>query len=304
MTEPETNPQSVTLPTASGFTQTTPVPLYWVSYGQPHSGRMLVLHGGPGAHHDYLLPQMLALAKRHEVLFYDQRGGGKSLDDSRDLVTWESHVDDLSSVVAELQLEPLTLVGYSWGGLLALLYSLRARSRAGTPGASPMPTRMILIDPAPAVWTHRKTMEAELKRRQDSAEVHALRADLAASGLRESDPDAYRRRLFELSVRGYFSDPDAAGQLTSFRVTGRIQQSVWGSLGEYDVLQDLRALQVPSLVIHGRDDPIPLESSEGIAEALGARLLVLDGSGHVPYVERPRELFSAIERFLETYPGK
>ena len=38
----------------------------------------MVVHGGPGAHHDYLLPQMLALAERYELIFYDQRGGGQS----------------------------------------------------------------------------------------------------------------------------------------------------------------------------------------------------------------------------------
>ena len=70
-------------PRKSGFTTTTPVPLYWAAYGPEGAPRLLVVHGGPGAHHDYLLPQMLALAERYELIFYDQRGGGQSKTEDR-----------------------------------------------------------------------------------------------------------------------------------------------------------------------------------------------------------------------------
>ena len=46
-------------PRTDGYTTTTPVPLYWAAYGPEGAPQLLVLHGGPGAHHDYLLPQML-----------------------------------------------------------------------------------------------------------------------------------------------------------------------------------------------------------------------------------------------------
>ena len=59
-------------PRASGFTTSTPVPLYWCAYGREGARRLLVLHGGPGADHQYLLPQMLDLASDHELIFYDQ----------------------------------------------------------------------------------------------------------------------------------------------------------------------------------------------------------------------------------------
>ena len=129
----------------------------------------------------------------------------------------------------------------------------------------------------------------------------SLREELAASGLRERDPEQYRHRNFELSVAAYFADPAAARDLTPFRVLARVQQSVWESLGEFDVITDLEGLasRPPALVIHGREDPIPLESSEDAARALGARLVVIDGSGHVPYVEQPRALFTAVRAFLD-----
>ncbi|MDB4907664.1 MAG: putative hydrolase [Gemmatimonadetes bacterium] len=287
-------------PDRSGMTTSTELPLYWCAYGpdNPPAGRVLVLHGGPGASHDYLLPQMLQLAGGggRELLFYDQRGGGQSKSDDRSPVTWLAHVADLAAVVRELALEPLTLVGYSWGALLALLYAGEAARDARIPRVE----RLVLLDPAPLTRAWRAEFEAEFARRQAGADVQALRQELADSDLRTTDPEAYRHRAFELSVAGYFSDPRRARDLTPFRVTGRVQQSVWDSLGEFDLLADhtLAGIRVPSLVIHGRQDPIPLASSEACARALGAGLVVLEDCGHVPYVEQPSALFAAIEEFL------
>ena len=283
-------------PRADGFTTTTPVPLYWAAYGSEGAPRLLVLHGGPGAHHDYLLPQMLDLARDHELIFYDQRGGGRSKVDARDPITWRTHVEDLTAVVTEITGPSPSIVGYSWGGLLAVLYLIASASDATGRAA-----RMVLSDPAPLTRQYRARFEAEFARRQAGPEVAALREALAASGLRESDPELYRHRAFELSVAGYFADPAAARDLTPFRVMGRVQQSVWESLGDFDVTADLAAVapRPPALVVHGREDPIPLDSAKDVARALGARLVVIDGSGHVPYVERPDALFAAIRRFLD-----
>jgi proline iminopeptidase len=283
-------------PRASGFTSTTEIPLYWATYGAEDAPRLLVLHGGPGAHHDYLLPQMLELGDAYQLVFYDQRGGGRSKTDDRTPITWQTHVEDLDRVVGELGLEPLTLVGYSWGGLLALLFSIEAA--AGR--TMHRPARLVLIDPAPVTRAFREAFEREFLRRQSDAAVGKLRADLASSGLRERDLDAYRQRAFELSVAGYFADPAATHDLTPFRVTGRVQQSVWESLGDYNLLAagQLDSIAIPTLIVHGRQDPIPLASSEAAATAMGAQLVVIEDSGHVPYVEQPQALFTAVRDFL------
>jgi proline iminopeptidase len=285
-------------PRLAGFSSATAVPLYWARYGPAGAPKLLVLHGGPGASHDYLLPQMLDLADRYELIFYDQRGGGQSKTDDRTPVTWRTHVEDLEGIVEELSIEPLSVVGYSWGGLLAMLHAIEAF--AGR--ARHRPTRLLLIDPAPVTRDYRRIFEAEFARRQADPAVANLRAALAASGLRDSDPDAYRQRTFELSVAGYFADPAKAHDLTPFRVTGRVQQSVWDSLADFDLLApgQLDSIQLPAVVVHGRQDPIPLLSSEAAAAAMRADLVVIDGAGHVPYVERPNELFAALRAFLQT----
>ena len=298
-------PKPIPAPREEGFTTRTAVPLYWAKYGRSaapsgaKAPKLLVLHGGPGADHCYMLPQMLHLGERYDLLFYDQRGGGRSKSDARIPVTWRTHVEDLGAIVGEFGLEPLSVVGYSWGAMLALLYTIEQRIN---PHLVP-PARLALINPAPLTREYRRQFEAEFNRRQQSPEIQKLRDELAASGLREKDPAAHRQRAFELGVAGYFSNPRKASDLTPFRVVARVQESVWESLGDFDLIRDLEGIKIPTFIVHGRDDPIPLASTVEAARALGTDLVVLDECGHVPYVEQPQRLFAALDSFLdETNP--
>jgi proline iminopeptidase len=288
-------PKPIPPPREEGFTTTAGSPLYWARYGEPRAPKLLLLHGGPGADHCYILPQMLHLGEKYDLLLYDQRGGGRSKSDARVPVTWQTHVEDLGAVVTEFGLEPLSVVGYSWGAMLALLYTIEQRKN---PHLVP-PARLALISPAPLTSEYRRQFEAEFVRRQQQPEIEKMRAELAQSGLRERDPAAYRQRAFELGVAGYFADPRNARDLTPFRVVGRVQQSVWESLGKFDLTEDLEGIRIPSIIIHGRDDPIPLASSVEASRALGTKLVVLDDCGHVPYVEQPQRLFAALDSFLD-----
>lgn len=284
-------PLPIPAPRAEGFTRTTPVPLYWAAWGPSGASPLLVLHGGPGADQRYLQPQLLHLADRHDAIFYDQRGGGKS--PAAGEITWRTQVDDLAAVVAELGLAPPSVVGFSWGALLAMLAAGEGKIQ---------PRRLVLIDPAPIARQYRAQFETAMAARQEA--VAPEREALRTSGLAGRDPDAYRQRAFELSVAGYFADPARAHDLTPFRVMGRVQQSVWESLGDYDVRAALARVRTPALVIHGRQDPVPLASSEDAASALGAELVVIDDCGHVPFVEQPAPTFAAIDRFLASTEGR
>ena len=282
-------------PRESGFTKTTETPLYWVAYGPADAERLLVLHGGPGADHAYLLPQMLHLAEKYNVILYDQRGGGKSKSDEHHPVTIDTHVRDLDAIVKEFNIDAPSIVAYSFGALIALYYCLEAQKSP----AIRKPARLALIDPAPLRRDWRKMFEDEFARRQNGPVIRGMREELVASNLRETDPVAYKQRTFELAVAGYFADPHKARDLTPFRITGRVQASVWESIGpDYDLLSRLSPMGFPVFIVHGRDDPIPVASSIEGAKAMDAQLVLLDDCGHVPYVEQPGQLFAALDEFL------
>lgn len=250
---------------------------------------VVVLHGGPGAHHDYLLPGFDRLATGRTLVYYDQRGGGQSAVDRSVPVGWREQVADLEALRARWGLDRLTLAGYSWGGLLALLYTVEHPDRVA---------RLALVSPAPAWREARAEFERRFAERAASPVIAAWREELRASGLAERDPETYRRRAFELSVAGYFHDPARARDLTPFRVTGRTQQEVWNSLGDYDLRPALDRLRVPALVVHGADDPIPVATARDTADRLGAPCVVVPAAGHVPYVEAPEAFVAALDSFL------
>jgi proline iminopeptidase len=250
----------------------------------------VVLHGGPGAHHDYLLPGFDALADRRELIYYDQRGGGRS-PVARDVaVGWTEHVADLDALRTIWGLERLTLAGYSWGGLLALLYAVSHPGRVG---------RLALISPAPAWRAARAQFEGAFARRNLDPAFQEARRQLRESGLREHDPAAFQQRIFELSVAPYFFDPERARELTPFRVTGRTQQEVWQSLGDFDLRPRLPELRgIPALVLHGEEDPIPIEAARTAAGLIGAEFHALSHCGHVPYVEAFEAFRTLVGGFL------
>lgn len=290
-------------PREQGFTATTGVPLYWCRYGDPSRPALHVLHGGPGASHDYLLPQLLVLAELgggFELVFHDQRGGGRSRTDDPAPITVDVHVADCAAVRRELGIAAAPIAGYSWGALLALHVAVAAR--AGRHGLA-VPPWLALVSPAPFLPDDRARFDAEFQRRQASPAIAALRAELAASGLRERDPDAHRQRAFELSVAGYFADPARARDLTPFRVLGKVQASTWASVDGAALLAALPTVAVPACVVHGDADPIPLHSARRTADAVGATFTTIPGCGHVPYVEAPGALRTALAAFLDALPA-
>jgi proline iminopeptidase len=250
---------------------------------------VIALHGGPGAHHDYLLPQFDRLARGRRLRYYDQRGGGRSPVSRTTPVGWREQVGDLAALTAHWGIAPATLLGYSWGGLLALLCAVQHPEQVA---------RLALVCPAPSNAGDRSRFEARFAERARAPAIVREREVLQASGLRERDPEGYRRRAFELSVAPYFHDFANVRDLTPFRLTGRTQDEVWRSLGQYDLRPALDRLAIPTRVFAGRHDPIPLDTAQDTAQRLHADLVVFEHSGHCPYVEETERFVTELDRWL------
>lgn len=259
----------------------------WVGDGGP---LVIALHGGPGASQDYLRPQFDRLATGRTLLYYDQRGGGATPAPHEAALDWRAHVADLAAVIAHQGAAPATLLGFSWGGLLGLLFALEHPD---------LVDRLALVAPAPTYGEARAAFNAEFARRQAAPDVAEARAALSRSGLREANPDAFWRRAFELSVAGYFMEPSRAANLTPFRVGARAQKAVWDSLRGLDLRPRLGEITVPTLILHGRHDPVPLSASEALASSMPqARLEVFEDSGHALYAEETERFVTEMDAFL------
>jgi len=82
---------------------------------------LLIVHGGFGAEHSYLLDPLENLSKKYHLVFYDQRGSLRSpCPDS--LITIYKHIEDIEKLREELKLRKLNFVAHSAGGFIAMLY--------------------------------------------------------------------------------------------------------------------------------------------------------------------------------------
>src|SRR6185436_3719560 len=90
---------------------------------------VVVLHGGPAAHHEYLLPAFARLADQFHLIFYDQRGGGRSRVEPGVDLSLAAHLADVADVLDAHDLRRAHLCGYSFGGFLAMLFAARHAER-------------------------------------------------------------------------------------------------------------------------------------------------------------------------------
>src|SRR6266849_5769343 len=152
-----------------------------IGQGQP----IIVLHGGPDFDHGYLLPDLDRLAEAFRLIYYDQRGRGRSADQVQpEEVTLTSDLDDLDGVRQHFQLESPALLGHSWGAVLALEYALRHPTNV---------SRLILMNPAPAsasdLAVFRKAYAQKL-----GADMDRQREIVASAAYKEGDPEAVAAR--------------------------------------------------------------------------------------------------------------
>jgi proline iminopeptidase len=276
-----------------------------IGRGQP----IVVLHGGPDFDHSYLLPDMDRLADAFRLVYYDQRGRGRSADGVRaEDVTLASDLADLDKVREDFRLERTAVLGHSWGAVLALEYAVRHPQRV---------SHLILMNPAPASAVDSRQFRKE-RLAAMGADLDRLRAAAATDGYRAGDPDAvaaYYRIHFKAALarpgdyerlmarmRPSFSSREAI--LKARHIEDRLMADTWSADG-YDVLSRLRSVTIPALVIWGDHDFIPAFVSEHIARALPAsRLVTMKECGHFAYLECPEPVHAAIAEFFRNPPAR
>lgn len=261
---------------------------------------IIVLHGGPGFTMDYLADDLLPLAARHTLIFYDQRGSGRStlVSDAAQLDA-QCFVDDLEAVRRHFGLETLTLFGHSWGAGIAALYALRFPEQI---------ERLILVDAVPLTRAGFDRRFARILAGGTDEWRERLQQRSAA---RRDDPGSATacRAYYETWFTPFFADPAAMRRSKGDFCAGtpqsrankieNVDRYVLASLGDYDWRAGLAAVKAPALVLHGEADPIPVASAVEWGHALPNALLVtFPNAGHFPYVEAPEAFFGATEQFL------
>ena len=276
------------------------------------SETLVAVHGGPANSLESIRADLEPLAKGRRVIYYDQRGQGRSelITDGKKL-GYEHHVADLEALREHFKLEKVTLLGNSWGGLLISLYAVAYPDRV---------ERMVLHSPAAPIKGFLDDMEDEISRRASRLykpeKLERMRFTLRPeSWLKASDPVAMCREALTAVLRVYtysqtldarFKGDVCAGPPESVRLQRTVNAHVWRSLGDFNLMPKLGVVKAPVLVIHGVADVIPLKSSEFWAFGYpNARLFLIEKAGHIPQAETPDIFFPAVETFLKgTFPAE
>ena len=276
--------------------------MYYRDIGEGTS--IVILHGGPDFDHYYLLPEMDRLADSFRLVYYDQRGRGRSAEGVQvEEVGIRSDVEDLESIRRWFDLDSLAILGHSWGGILAMEYAVSHPDHV---------SHLILMNTAPASHQDLLHFREHLGRIRPAGDIERMESIRATDRYRDGDLDAeaeYHRIHYRVALPTAEYVERVVGRLrTHFdnesirkarAIEYRLYDQTWSTAG-YDLVPALSRLDIPTLVLHGEDDFVPIEASSRLAGAMRrGSLSVLPGCGHFSYLEFPDVVHSQITSFMQ-----
>jgi proline iminopeptidase len=267
---------------------------------------IIAIHGGPGLDLESVAGDFAVLAAKHTVIFYDQRGGGKStLPADTTSLAFARQVQDLDELRQHFRVARVTLVAHSYGPLLAASYALAHPDHV---------KRMVFFGPVPPrrgdFWQRfGKSLNARLDSTQQ-AKMRAASRRMTDASLSEAEARQACRDYWAIGMRPRLAEPDktlpmvksdlCATDVAGIRYGNRIgNRVIMASYGDWDLRAKLRTLTVPTLVVHGEEESIPMDLVEEWVTSLpNARLLKVPHAAHFTYAERPELVWPAVEKFL------
>ena len=279
-----------------GKIHTEQVDLGYETLGTPGTAvPLLVVNGGPGLSHAYLLPTEVwqQLARKRQVIFYDQRGTGasKPLRPGASQ-TMEAQVADLEAVCQGLGLPKVVLVGDSYGGLLSIAYASAHPDRVA---------KLVLSDAAGSnlrdiVHLFDQVFPEAAAQQKQASQGGAPRTQAAAeAGLRAH----FDRIFYSLEQRDrYFK---RLGPVRNLGLEVAVGEAVSKDAAQQDYTPKLAGFAFPTLVLTGRYDMnvAPLTAWRLQQAIPGAQLVFFEKSGHFPWFEEPEKYRAVVEQFLE-----
>lgn len=309
VTAQNTNPSAADAVYAmrEGYVDANGVMIYYKIFGR---GKPLVIvHGGPGASHDYFLPYVTPLARHYQLIFIDERGSGRSqtLDDVS-AYTVENMVEDVEAVRQALGLGQVSLLGHSYGGVLAQAYALKyQKNLSALILASTFSSTKALNE----VFARMKErMPPELRDR-----INRLESDGLYGHGKDYEKNRYTAEYMNAAWGdGYFPylyrnrpDPNY-DPIDNGKMSWALYREMWGSHGEFVVDGNLKSVEytdrlpsikVPTLLLVGDHDECDSSMSKVMqAKIAGSKLVILPESGHMTFVDQPGLFEKAVEDFL------
>ncbi len=283
-----------------GFKDVLGLKIYYkIVRAQPETAKLLTMHGGPGSSHDYLLPLADLADRGITVIFYDQFGCGRSEEPDRSKFTIEYGVEEAEELRRKLVgNEKVFLMGSSYGGALALAYSLKYQDRLRgliiSGGLSSVPL---------AVSEMKRLIEGLSEESREAIRRFEQTGD-------EEDP-AYKRAVQEFYSKHLLRLPDVpppvkisldfAEKRNVYRVmNGPNEFTITGTIKNWDITDRLSEIRLPTLITVGEYDEVTPKVAEVIHEKItGSQLIVFENCSHLTMWENREGYNAALESFIK-----
>ena len=252
---------------------------------------LLCINGGLHFGHDVLWPALAPLAASNQLIFFDQRGRGKSQQPPGPRTAkFEHDAGDIAPIRRALGIDHWNVLGHSWGGGLAMLSTAADQEAVN---------KLVLVD---AVGPTSGWLSQLHSRAIDrlTGEPRAALEQLDPVKLQTDDiatHAAYTSALYP----AWFSDREFGAIFSSPRANSTTGAAVAARLRRegYDWTSIISSIRVPTLVVHGEDDLLDVAVARSIHELIaGSELSLIPHAGHLPFWEAPEDFFSRVEIFL------
>lgn len=277
--------------------------LHYRVVGREAPDTVVVVHGGPGAGMNSVLPDFARLSDGHVLIFYDQRGGGRSeLPSDTALLDARYFVEDLESVRRHFRLERMKILAHSFGSIVAARYAREHPHRVerlvfhGATGprrreAARLARGAASVPPDTGLARRARRLLAELLDGTATDPVATCRAWEAAGR------ELARARGDSVRWRGSVCEAPARAVRYYFRHTARFAPATFG---DWDFTSGLEDVTAPLLVIWGARDSAAVPGQRAWASSVAnGRLLLLPGVGKAAIAGRPEQVEAAIDTFLD-----
>ena len=258
---------------------------------------MVLMHGGPGTDHNTMRP-FRRCADRFTLVFYDHRCNGRSEGAPASSMTWENLTADADALRQTLGFDKWAVLGHSFGGMVALEYALRYPQSL---------SHLLLLDTCGDIWWAQVNAPQALAQRGFSSDTVQTARRFFAGDIAPNEVFPAGLKLAKAYYHHLSPWLLAREAALGMRVKSRPEAHIFGFsqlLKGWTVMDQLGEIQVPTLVLAGRDDfQFPPEHQAALAAGIAnSRLEIIERAGHNAPTERPAEVIQAVRDFMTAVP--
>jgi len=251
---------------------------------------LFLLHGGPGSDHSGFKPQMSELRDVAQLVYFDHRGSGRSKPADPETYTLDQNIDDVDALREYLGLDRISILGSSYGGMVAQGYAIRYADRVAN---------LILVATAPS-YRFMDDARRLVRERGSDDQIRVCQWLWDGAFSSQEQLDEYYKLIGPMYSVAFDAEKFAQGCRRGISNFEQLNRGFAGFLRTFDFTDELPGITCPTLVMGGAHDWIcPPDHARFIAEKIPrAQLKIFDRSAHFIAQDEPEAFFAAVRGFL------